>query len=450
MIKAGHLCSVLLLACLTSINAIAQTNTTYPYTIVDTGQKHIFSDRGQLKSIPRAGQNYFGQDAQYSTNPPKYKDNGDGTITDLNTGLMWEKQFHSNLSLSQALSGASSVRTGGYTDWRLPTIKELYSLIDFNGSVARRDPVPYIDTHYFDFEWGDANNSGNRQIDSQFLSSTQYVGTTMGGQPTVFGVNFADGRIKGYPLRRFNRYARYVRDNPDYGKNDFVDNNDGTISDKATGLMWTKADSNRSMDWSAALQYASANKTAGYSDWRLPNAKELQSLVDYTRAPDAQDRDKRSAAIDPIFDITKAESYFWTSTTHYDGPSYSFACYVAFGQALGYFAPPNSGQSKQWMNVHGAGAQRSDPKSGNPSRFSSGHGPQGDDIRINNYVRLVRNINPEEVSLIIPSTDTLPSTLMRAQDGGASGGSNSQGPPPRMGDSDRRSPEGRFPPPPRR
>lgn len=352
--------------------------------------------------------------------------------------------------VSQALSGASSIRTGGYSDWRLPTIKELYSLIDFNGSVARRDPIPYLDTNYFGFQWGDANNSGNRQIDAQYLSSTQYVGTTMGGQPAVFGVNFADGRIKGYPLRRFNRFVRYVRGNPDYGKNQFVDNNDGTISDKATGLMWTKADSGHSMNWSLALRYASANKTAGYSDWRLPDAKELQSIVDYTRAPDAQDRDMRSAAIDPIFDITKAESYFWTSTTHYDGPSYSFACYVAFGQALGYFAPPHSSQSKQWMNVHGAGAQRSDPKSGNASRFSGGHGPQGDDIRINNYVRLVRNINPLQVSLVTPSTDTLPSTLLRAQDGGSNGDSNTPGPPPRMGDLDRRPPEGRYRPPPHR
>jgi len=42
--------------------------------------------------------------------------------------------------------------------------------------------------------------------------------------------------------------------------------------------------------------------------------------------------------------------------------------------------------------VHGAGAQRSDPKMGDPADFPSGHGPQGDAIRIYNFVRLVRNV----------------------------------------------------------
>lgn len=44
-----------------------------------------------------------------------------------------------------------------------------------------------------------------------------------------------------------------------------------------------------------------------------------------------------------------------------------------------------------WIDVHGAGAQRSDPKAGDPEEFSEGHGPQGDAIRIYNYIRLVRN-----------------------------------------------------------
>ena len=43
------------------------------------------------------------------------------------------------------------------------------------------------------------------------------------------------------------------------------------------------------------------------------------------------------------------------------------------------------------MNAHGAGAQRRDPKAGNPARYRRGLGPQGDEIRIYNYVRYVRN-----------------------------------------------------------
>ncbi|MFG0249523.1 MAG: DUF1566 domain-containing protein [Phycisphaeraceae bacterium JB051] len=446
---------VVLLAANLTHNTHAQdqsTSTQWTYPNVDTNQAHIFGNRGQLKSIPRKGSTYFGQDAQYSSNPPRYQDNGDGTISDLVTGLMWEKQFHRNMNFQQAKSSASSNRTAGYDDWRLPTIKELYSLIDFNGSVTRRNPTPYIDTKYFNFEWGNATNKNARIIDAQYISATEYVGTTMGNQPTVFGVNFADGRIKGYPHRHFSRYVRYVRGNPEYGKNKFVDNSDGTISDQATGLMWTRADSQQAMNWASALKYAQTNKTAGYSDWRLPNSKELQSLVDYTRAPQASDASKRTAAIDPIFDITKAESYFWTSTTHYDAPNFVNANYVCFGRAMGYFSPPRSSQAKQWMDVHGAGAQRSDPKSGNPSRYSQGHGPQGDDIRIYNYVRLVRNINPDEVQIVTPSTSTLPSFSPQSMGGNQGPGADRSSRDGRsnQGSFDRRPPQGGGFPPPRR
>ncbi|MFA6294459.1 MAG: hypothetical protein WC637_21895, partial [Victivallales bacterium] len=43
-----------------------------------------------------------------------------------------------------------------------------------------------------------------------------------------------------------------------------------------------------------------------------------------------------------------------------------------------------------FTDVHGAGAQRSDPKTGDPSLFPHGRGPQGDVVRINNFVRCVR------------------------------------------------------------
>jgi hypothetical protein len=66
------------------------------------------------------------------------------------------------------------------------------------------------------------------------------------------------------------------------------------------------------------------------------------------------------------------------------------AVYVALGEAQGYMElPPGSG-NKRLFDVHGAGAQRSDPKAGNPAQYAGGFGPQGDVIRINNFVRCVR------------------------------------------------------------
>ena len=384
----NRLLSVSLLLLL-AFPALMRGQTNYP--IIDTGLNKCYDDSLEI-AIPNQGEPFYGQDAQYDGIQFSFQDNGDGTVTDLNTGLMWQQtpDFDNKQEWADAVAGGDTFSLAGHNDWRLPTIKELYSLINFNGTSF--DTIPYIDTTYFDFEWGDTTQ-GERLIDAQYWSNTKYVGTTMNGDETAFGVNFADGRIKGYPTETgpggsaFRAYVRYVRDGSNYGENNFVDNGDGTITDLATGLMWTKIDSDSTYNWEEALAYAENLVFAGYDDWRLPNTKELQSIVDYTRAPDASNPEQQGPAIDTIFDVTEVESWCWTSTTHLDGPFPTFAVYVCFGQAWGYMGPPGQGE---WLNVHGAGAQRSDPKSGNPANWPWGHGPQGDQVRIYNYVRCVR------------------------------------------------------------
>ena len=367
-----------------------------PYTIVGTGQTKCYDNRSEI-APPKAGQPFYGQDAQHPGLPAHYRDNGDGTISDLNTGLMWVKARGEKSTWDAAIAGAAACRVGQHNDWRSPTIKELYSLINFTGGfhLHTADSQPYLDTKYFEFKYG-AESTGERGIDCQDWSATEYTGTTMDGNPTVFGVNFADGRIKGYPKTMQRRegnavnrlYVRYVRGNPQYGKNDFHDNADGTITDRATGLMWAKADSGKGMNWEQALAYAANLKLAGHTDWRLPNAKELQSIVDYTRIP----------AINPIFQSSTLpdhdQPFYWTSTTHLDGPpdrQGGAAVYVSFGRALGWMQFPPGVGDYRLVDVHGAGAQRSDPKVGNPTDFPHGRGPQGDVIRIYNFVRCVRN-----------------------------------------------------------
>ena len=351
------------------------------YRIVDTGQEKCYGNSKEIV-CPRPGRSFYGQDAQYQGFAMAYRDNGDGTVTDLNTGLMWQKTpDFVKRTLVGAEAYAESLGLAGYGDWRLPTIKELFSIVDFRGNIRTR--TPYINSYYFDFEYPNTAE-GWRIIDAQYRSGNRYVGTTMLGDRSAFGFNFADGRIKSYPVagRRAGRqYVRCVR-GPAYGKNDFVDNGDGTITDRATSLMWMKADSGRTMNWREALKYAENLEYADYDDWRLPNIKELQSIVDYSRAPDALDPAYRSAAIDPVFGLTAEESWFWTSTTHIEN---YFGYYVCFGQ--GFSARTFGGEQ---INAHGAGAVRSDPKSGDPSDWPRGLGPQSDEIRIYNYVRCVR------------------------------------------------------------
>jgi len=301
------------------------------------------------------------------------------------TGLMWQKTpDFVKRTHDDAGKYAAALKLAGRDDWRVPTIKELFSIADFRGNMRTR--TPYIDTKFFDFQYpkatqGPSGRPGRRDMDGQYRSSTRYLGITMGRDSSAFGFNFADGRIKSYPLRA-RLYVRCVRGKSGYGKNRFRDNGDGTITDRATSLIWQKADSPKTMNWKQALSYAEGLKLAGRDDWRLPNVKELQSIVDYGRAPDATDRTKRGPAIDAIFKLTDPESWFWSSTTHVEN---QFAYYVCFGQ--GFSARKYRGKK---MNAHGAGAVRSDPKEGDPKRWSGGLGPQGDEIRIYNYVRCVR------------------------------------------------------------
>ena len=386
------------------------------FPVVDTGQDSCYDLRGRQNRCPAIGEAFSGQDAQNSGFVPRYIDNGNGTVTDAVTDLVWQQTPIYNLSYDAAVARASSITTGGYTDWRLPSIKELYSLIDFRGITGRSaaDSTPYLDTDVFEFLYGD-EAAGERHIDSQYCSSTRYVGTTMNSAATVFGVNFADGRIKGYPTIKprggtKSFHVRYVRGRTDYGLNDFHSAGDGTVTDRATGLMWTRTDSGEGMNWQQALawvQEKNAEDYLGYDDWRLPNAKELQSLVDYSRAPAATD----SPAIDPLFEVSQlkdgAYPYYWSSTTHLDGPPNlrgSAAVYVAFGRALGFMQKPPRRGSYRLLDVHGAGAQRSDPKSGNADHFPQGRGPQGDVIRIDNFVRCVRDATTFAANRSAPSS----------------------------------------------
>ncbi|MFI5381061.1 MAG: DUF1566 domain-containing protein, partial [Tepidisphaerales bacterium] len=401
-----------------------------PYCIVDTGQKNIFDDRGQLLKVPKPGEPFFGQDGFYQSAPPSYVLSSDGlTVYDKNTGLTWQSSPGSDSSLPRGgkLTWAqaqkrpaelNAARYGGFDDWRLPTIKQLYSLINFRGT----DPsgfsgsdtsvlTPFIDAKYFKFTWGQAS-LGQRIIDSQYASRTLYVNKNWRGWDKLFGVNFADGRIKGYDLagpggRELGFWVQCVRGSPKYGVNDFVDNGDKTISDRATGLMWAREDSGKAMKWEEGLawvQKKNAEKYLGHDDWRMPTAKELHSIVDYTRSPDTTS----SAAIDPLFACTRITNEagqadyacYWSGTTH-GAAGGRAAVYVAFGRAMGYMGGA-------WRDVHGAGAQRSDPKAGDPANFPEGRGPQGDAIRIFNYVRPVRSIDPNSIRLVEPDLTPLP------------------------------------------
>ncbi len=113
----------------------------------------------------------------------------------------------------------------------------------------------------------------------------------------------------------------------------FIDHGDGTVTDTCIGLMWQKdtADIDGSGDigdgdmvlWKDALQYCENLEFAGYTDWRLPNVRELQSIADYQRS---------NPAIDPVFGAVS--NWYWSSTTFPLYPGHAWSVGFVLGRVI--------------------------------------------------------------------------------------------------------------------
>jgi hypothetical protein len=127
----------------------------------------------------------------------RYRDNGDGTVTDLFTGLMWEKnisEYTSFMSWENALAYCEGLNLVGYSDWRMPTIKELRSLIDYSLFY------PAVDTTFFP-------EKSSRYWSSHWTSTTMANNTGSAWIIGFIGYNYGGGSID----KRGSSYVRAVR-----------------------------------------------------------------------------------------------------------------------------------------------------------------------------------------------------------------------------------------------
>ena len=121
-----------------------------------------------------------------------FKNNGDGTVTDLATGLMWQRQDDDNTrEWTAAVSYCQGLDLGGKTDWRLPTIKELQSIVD----TSVNEPGPTIDSGAF---------PGTSSSD--YWSATNYGGDSS----FAWDIEFSNGRL-ALDLKGLSLYVRCVR-----------------------------------------------------------------------------------------------------------------------------------------------------------------------------------------------------------------------------------------------
>jgi hypothetical protein len=274
----------------------------------DTGQTRCYDTSEFLYPCPAPGQDFYGQDACYSTvsSPFTKLDAGGAPLTndatywamvkDNVTGLIWEIKTDDTTihdkDYRYTWADASDIfiykineeNFGGYSDWRLPSALELNSIMDL------RHCHPAIDMDYF----------------PNTMANPYWSITTIADRKGYARVlDFSEGNLFGEDLV-IRCSVRAVRGAP--LSVTFTDNGDGTVTTAHNGrsLMWMQASSAESMPWQQALSYCENLTFAGYSDWRLPNIKELRAIIDNETSQPAINLG--------FFPDTQSVSY-WSSTT---------------------------------------------------------------------------------------------------------------------------------------
>jgi len=275
----------------------------YEYVIGPFATGSPLPDTGQTQSYTQT----FGEDSDYLINQPSYtKLDADGIdltdsatdwamVRDNVTGLIWEVKTDDGSIHDGAdtyswqdaqdvfISALNTTGFGGYSDWRLPSIKELTSIVN-RGLFS-----PAINSDYFP-----------STMPSNYWSSTVYASNSI----FAWQEDFENGNA-GNDNKSTSYYVRAVRGEQPASLGSLTTNTDSTVTDTSAGLMWQQKTPGP-MNWEGGLSYCEALTLGGYTDWRLPNINELQSIVDYSKNNPATDTD--------AFPGTFSSKY-WTSTS---------------------------------------------------------------------------------------------------------------------------------------
>jgi len=253
-------------------------------------------DTGQTQSFTAT----FGEDSDYTLNPPSFLDHGDGTVTDNVTGLIWQRADGGEMTWENAAAYANSLVLAGQSDWRLPTAHELFGILNHG---ARN---PALNTNVFtptaaQYWWSrDVQPTDSNRV---------WVANAGGG----IGPHPKTETISAGGAKRIHvRCVRGAAPPMSQPMQHFVRNGDGTVTDQDTGLTWQQAEAPMAISWEAALQYAEGLVLSGHSDWRLPNVKELQSLNDESLA---------GPSLDTNFFPAAKPTRYWSSTSEINDPN---------------------------------------------------------------------------------------------------------------------------------
>jgi len=296
--------------------------------VPDTGQTKCYNWMGNQITCPLPGEKLYGQDGNDTINPPSYtkldssgNDLSDSAtswamVRDNVTGLVWEvktddetlndknNQYTWQEATALFIETLNSSEFGGYSDWRLPTVKELACILDYGRTL------PTIDINYFPKTMLAPYWSST--VSACTISDAWYINLE-------FGNDYVDDKSRSYHVRAVRGLQ---------SDNTFVDNGDGTVTDTSTGLMWQQSTSNTNLlPWTAALSYCQDLTLAEYTDWRLPNIKELRTIVDYKIC---------TPAIDVDYFPDTMRSFYCSSTTREVSPTGVWGIDFTYGQDSDY------------------------------------------------------------------------------------------------------------------
>jgi hypothetical protein len=241
----------------------------------------------EAKSLSRAvrlvrGSSTLSSLGEY-TSTNDFIDNKDGTVVHKKTGLMWQRCAVGQTWNGSTCSGTATTmhhleatqqksNVSNYSDWRLPTINELSSIVEYKNYSAsiNKSIFPNAASTWF---W---------TISDDFVSPNA-------ASWIVDFINGTEGSyLQGYDYAvRLVRTVTYTKDTP---TEDFTDNQDGTVTHSKTGLTWQRcaigqtwtgsvcSGTATTKDWDTAMLTFSK---AECNQWHLPRIDELYSIIEH-------------------------------------------------------------------------------------------------------------------------------------------------------------------------
>ncbi len=268
---------------------------------------------------------------------PRFTVSGDCVMDNL-TGLMWPKNGNlagGYMTWNSAIDYANNLTLCGYSDWRLPNVNELESLV--NADVS--NTATWLNTQGF-----------YNVLSGSYWSSTTGADSTDDSWVVAIWSGYVEYYYKGgvfyvWPVRSGQTGTVQLPETGQTTSYDVGDDGDlergvawpssrfavsgNCVTDNLTGLMWARnANLAGYMNWNAALNYANNLTLCGYADWRLPNRKELRSLIDYSNY---------GPALPTGHPFTNVQSfYYWSSTTFAYNTYNAWIVYMWYGYVYSY------------------------------------------------------------------------------------------------------------------